>query len=609
MRSPMSRLVPLLVLLAGCTKDAVKPNQPVGAAACAADTLPACEDAIARAIAQGDELGGIAEAYARARRDKDGDDSFAGAVESARGVAAKGKAALAVVGGASDKGAPPELLRFAAQPFVPAGKLTPETLWLVLAEAAGLDYVAAVRPDGSVVRAFGRDPLAPWGAGLAPVFVDREVAVLADDAAMEVALRALFERAAAFEYIAAVEQQDALAALVDKQPSGDGQALRARIAQNALGLPIPQPLVSGSDGPAPPPPLEPRPYETPYYDMLRVRLDPTSASAFEKRRQRLMAAVPADAAPLLERTWGKIDETCAVTLPGSFDKRRDLAFGYLLPQALLPAEARDPRGRLPFHDWYARYTKLVSLTERTGSTFFMVNALIAERGGASSIMPAGSETHRRTNALIAKHAKALLEVAKKDRGRVGAAQLGFLGWPGTAADNETSKTVSELVRVAAEGSLDSSRDAWDLLATTFMGAMLATNMPPELREQHLTGLSGAFTTKLKGELSKQTGWPVAIAYGVDLAYRSAFNLGPDVTGSVAEVTRALESDGAIPFPGLASLTAAFVRYGALGAQNGLGSPSLAEGDSPLPARALARASLQKALAQLAEGSPDPRLLK
>lgn len=610
MRSPpFSRLVPLLALLAGCKADVVKPNQPIGAAACAPDTLPACEDAITRAIAQGDELGGIAEAYARARESKDGDDPFARAVTSAKAIAPKGKTALAVVAGASDKGAPPELTRFAAEPFAPIGKLAPEVMWLVLAEAAGLDYVAAVRPDGSVVRAFGRDPLAPWGAGLAAVFVDREVGVLTDDAAMETALRGLFEKAAAFEYIAAVEKQDVLAGLVEKQPSGDGQALRARIAQNALGLHIPQPLVSESDSPDPPPPLEPRPYETAYYDMLRVRLDPKSANAFEKRRARVMAAVPTDAAPLIERTWGKIDETCAVTLPGSFDKRRDLAFGYLLPQALLPAEARDARGRLPFHDWYARYGKLVALTERTGSTFFMVNALIAERGGASSIMPAGSDTHRRVNALTQKHAKALLEVAKKDRGRVGAAQLGFLGWPGTAADPETTKTVSELVRVAAEGSLESSRDAWDLLATTFMGAMLATNMPAELREQHLTGLSGAFTSKLKGELAKQTGWPVAIAFGVDLAYRTAFGLGPDVAGSVTQVTRALESDAGIPFPGLASLTAAFVRYGALGAQNGLGSPLLQEGDTPLPARAAARASLQKALAQLAEGAPDPRVLK
>ncbi len=609
MRSPFSRLVPLLVLLAGCKAVVVKPNQPIGAAACAPDTLPACEDAIARAVAQGDELGPIAEAYVRAREGNDGDDPFAQAVASAKSLATKGKAALAVASGASDRGAPPELQRFAAAPFAPVGKLAPELLWLVLAEAAGLDYVAAVKPDGSVVRAFGRDPLAPWGAGLAPVFVDRDVGVLADDAAMEAALRGLFEKAAAFDYVAAVEKQDVLAALIEKQPSGDGQALRARIAQNALGLPIPEPLVSGTDSADPPPPLEPRPYESPYYDMLRVRLDPKSASAFEKRRARIMAAVPADAAPLLERTWGKIDETCAVTLPGSFDKRRDLAFGYLLPQALLPAEARDVRGRLPFHDWYVRYGKLVGLIERTGSTFFMVNALIAERGGASSIMPSGSDTHRRVNALVLKHAKALLEVAKKDRGRVGAAQLGFLGWPGTAADAETTKTVSELVRVAADGSLDQTRDAWDLLATTFMGAMLATNMPAELREQHLTGLSGAFTSKLKGELSKQTGWPVAMAFAADLAYRTAFGLGPDVSASVTEVTRALESDAGIPAPGLASLTAAFVRYGALGAQNGLGSPVLQEGDAPLPARAAARASLQKALAQLAPGAPDPRVLK
>ena len=59
MRSPLSRLVPLLVLLAACKTDLVQPNQPIGAAA-----PPHCEgpmrwleaattpDAIARLLAK-----------------------------------------------------------------------------------------------------------------------------------------------------------------------------------------------------------------------------------------------------------------------------------------------------------------------------------------------------------------------------------------------------------------------------------------------------------------------------------------------------------------------------------------------------------------------------
>jgi len=603
-----SRLLPVFGLLVGCNTTVTKPMAPSGAAACAPDTLPACEEALTRAIALGDDLGPISKAYVAARERQSADDSFVRAVDEATKIAQKSRAALGVVSGATDSGVAPELGRFKTEPFKPIAKLSPEALWLVMAEAAGLDYVAGLRPDGSVVRAFARDPVAPWAAGLLPAAVDRDPRVLEQDQAIEASLRALFDSARAFDYLGAVTHQDALERMIEKEPQDDVQALRARIAQNALGLRIPQPLVSDDEKPAPPAPLEPRPFETPYYDLLRVRLDAKSASAYEKRRERLLRAASADVAPLIERTWGKIDETCTVTLPGSFDRPRDLSFGYLLPQALLPAGARDERGRLRFYDWYARYGKLVELVDRTGSAFFMVNALIAERGGASSIMPAGSETHRKVNALVLKHAKALLEVAKKDPGRVAATQLGFLGWPGTAADADTTQVVSELVRVAAQGSLSRSSNAWDVLATTFMGAMISSNMPSDLREQHLTGLSGAFTTKLD-ELGKQSGWPVAIAHGLDLGYRSAFGLGPNVATSVAQITRALEADPKIPLPALASLTAAFVRYGALGAQGGLGSPLLESGDTPLPARAAARASMSKALSQLADGAPDPRVLR
>ncbi len=603
-----SSLTTLVLCVLGC-EPANDPSKLPKGSACSAENVVACEDALARAVALGDDVVELSRAYAAARRERDGGDAFAQAATNLAELGKTGRAALLLLGGAKSPLPGGELPSAESGPIAALGKAPSELVWVALAEAAGLDYLAVVRADGSVVRAFGRDPLKPWMIGLVPAVVDADASVLRGDAAIERELRATFEAASRFDYVAATDHVDVLEGLVGAEPPGDAQALRARVMTNALGLPKQRPLVSGAESTEPAPGPEPRASDSGYYHLLRVRTDPASAGAFAKRSQALLPSVPEDLRGLAEQTWGTPSEGCTVTLPHSFERPRDLAFAHLLAPALLPARARDERGRLRLDDWYPRYGKLVDLVERTQTGFFLVPTLIYERGGKSSIVPSGSDVHRRVNVLLSKHAKALLALSTKKPGRVGLGQLGFLASPGAYGDAETIATLKDLSRVSAQGSLALSSEPWDVLAATFMGAILSANMPPDMRDQHLNGLLSAFSERLSKDFQKRAGWPVALSFGADLAYRAVFKQGPDVAASVANITRALETDPNIEGPGLAALLSAFVRYGGLASLGGLGSPVLEDDKAPLPGRAAARSAIESALGRLSTAPAEPKLSK
>ncbi|NUP04633.1 MAG: hypothetical protein HOW73_01060 [Polyangiaceae bacterium] len=609
-RLPWVGLVGLVVAVVACHPGDASKTPQGGAVACSPDALDACESRFAEAVALGEGIGPMASAYAKARGENDSDDPFAQAVERAREAGKTSRGVLVVTPGAKDPGSAKDIPRVQSGALEPMGKTTqPELLALALAEAAGLDYVAVARADGSIVRAFGGDPLVIMMSGIAPVVVDREAKSLEGDLVIERALRAAVARAQVFDYVGAADQVDVIDKALDTKDPYDAQSIRGRLMMGAIGLTAPEPLLDDSK-PAKPevPAPAPRAYETPYYDLLRVRTDTAEVKAFDKRRERLLAGAPAEMRPFIERTWGT-STSCVVTLPPSFDRPRDLAYAYLLAPAILPAGARSSLGREPLAAWYGRYEKLVALIERTKTAYWGTMFLVVERGASSSILPTGQDAHRRVDAILLKHTRALEAVAKAKPGRIGIAQLGFLTTPGAHSDEKVREAMHSLTREAAQGALAQSTNAWEVLASAMTSLLVTGNMPPTLRQEHVTALASAFSDKLRGPLKTQTGWGVALAFAAELTYRALLGGAPDPKGSVAEITRALESDPTIVQPGLAALTSAMTRYAALAAEGGLGSPIVGEGDATVPTRAAARASLSTALSKLADGpAPDPRAL-
>jgi hypothetical protein len=607
----LRRPVWILVLLSLCAAFAcgpasVDPRTAGAIASCTDKTLDVCEDAIHKALAAGDDVSGLVRAYVAARQSVDGDDTAAAWLEALTEAGKKSRAAMVVSPG--QKAPETDVPAVAAPaPFSTKKADREHGVHAALAATAGLDYLAIVRPDGLVARYFPKDPLAPFGLGTVPYAIDRGP-MMATDRALEAALRETAAAASKSDYLAAARAVDRVDALVEARDPFDVVTVRAKTVSSVLGLSATKAPLSVS-APASPAPPEPRETDTAYYHLLRVRTDPARAKAYDKRRDRILAAMAPELHAPIDALYADRRPGCAPLELPKLATVGDLAFARLLPTLLRPAHTILPQGRLDLRAWYARYADLVALVDRTDTEWMFVHLLVLERGGTAGIVPAGSQVHRRVTKLALGHARALLAVAKAEPGRVGFGQLGFLIAPGNYIDDELREAVVEVGRVTAASTLATSEDAWAVIGAAFASVLVAFSMPPELREAHLTALQGAFTARLRGDLAKMNGWGVALAFSMDALYRVALDFAPDLPAAVHEVTRALEAEG-VEQPGLAALTSALVRYGALAAQGGLGPPVLEPKDTALPGRAAARSALKKALARLGDGAaPPPQALE
>ena len=579
-------------------------RDPSSAAACQGEDLASCEKALVHAISSGDPIAALTRGYASARRDADSDDGFAATLDAAIAVKQTGAAALGVELGAT---APKtDLARFDAHAFAPVAGADPALLYFAIAETAGLDELAIATKGGTLYRAFGADPFLPLVAGLPAVVVGAAPGALEAEAALEKNLRLASAHAGALDLVAASHDVDAIDALMSARPEFDGATVRARAFLAAIDLSEPKPLFFGDAGPAPPPPPEPSPSDTPYLDLLRVRTDRTTAHAYEKRRAHILTALDPELAGSLDALYGTAADPCASGLPPKFTRPRDLAFVSLLPRGLRAARTRDPAVRAPLEEWYATYGAATQLIEKTHTAWLYAPTLLFERGASAGIVPTGSDTHRRVTALALAYEHALVKVAEERPGRIGLTYLGFLVARGHYDDPPLRSAALDLARLIAQGMLSNTTDAWQVLVATIATAFYGSALPAELAETHYTALQGAFTAKLRGDLSTQTGWGVATAFALDGAYRAIADLAPSPKRTVTEIARALESDPKIAQPGLAALASALVRYGALSADGQLGTPILGPNDVPLPGRAEARASLEHALSMLADDGAPPK---
>ncbi|MFO0553220.1 MAG: hypothetical protein U0271_32840 [Polyangiaceae bacterium] len=621
MRKLVTRALASLALAsAACGPDLGARGTQVAAGACT-ETPDACEDAIVRAIQQGADATPALEAYVAARTAKDPNDALASALASARETGKRGRALVVLEGGAKapsalSQGPDATIPRIEIAALSLARPTSIEPIWVAVAEAANLDYLAVIGADGSLVRAFGHDAVPPGMGGLVPAVRDTDPELVAGDVSIERELRATLASVAAYRYSEAADHLDALDALASREPPFDAAALRAHIVINATGLRSALPAAvsaAAATAPATSTP-EPAAHETAYYDLLRVRTDPRAAHAYEKRRDRIVAAAPAGTAALFDRTWSDAPpSSCDEVVLPTFEREADLTFVGLLPGALLPAGARSRGGRLGLADWYERYARAVDLAEKRGFSAMLVTQLLAERGGSAFGVrapgPAANATHARVTQIGVSHAKALVDLAAARPGELGFSQLGFLAAAAAASDPELSRALTTLAKTFAREAVGSTTDPWDLVTTTVLGVFSSGSMPREVQAAHLSELALAYSDRLHTDLAKKTGWGVAAAYALDLAW-SLVGFAPNTNDDIANFSRALETDASIAEPGLAALASAFARYASLAASGTLGAPLLEAGDQAKPDREAARAALKRALARLGEheNEADPKTL-
>jgi hypothetical protein len=596
----LGAIAALSAILPGCTTEPARPGTKAASlAACSTDAIETCEAALASAVDDGRDVTDALAAYAKARASAD--PAVGEALERLR--ARRGGAVVVRIAGAKVTTSLPTVDVASA----PKPKSISETeLWVAIAEASNVGFLAVVRPDGSVARYFPHDPLRPMMGALPAGVVDPKAPNLDADAKVEEALRAASSAAKAFDYVKAADAIDRLDALLEGRDPFDAVTLRGQVFSNALALSRPAPS-STDDKPTPPKPDGPAPaaYETPYLDLLRVRMDRRSIE-WPRRRERIVAAFPQDRRDAIRALYDP-SPGCTFAPPPDIAREGDLLFASLLSRSLLPSRAKAPLGRVPLEVWYPRYAAFLDTVERTGNGWLELGLLMTERGQSSGIVPAGAEVHKRATALALKHARALKLLADQRPGRVGVGQVGFFLAPGNLLDEPVRKEVVDLTQIAARTNMNQAKEPGEVAIAALTGVLGGMQMPPDLREAHFTALQAAFTAKLRGELGKKTGWGMALLHVLDGSYRTAFDQAPNLKATAEAVSFALETDPKIEQPGLASLTASIARYVALAADQGLGT-AIPEGKDLLPGRAQARASLERAIASLGDGDGAPREL-
>ncbi|MFO0616144.1 MAG: hypothetical protein U0414_26360 [Polyangiaceae bacterium] len=578
----------------GCTGGPTPPKAPQKTeGACDATALSICVKAIDDALDAHEDPAAAVRAYAGARA-KSGDEALSKLLDAMDGSTAK---AFAIgVGGARVDAKQVTVL--SVDGSLADTPLASARLLLALGKTAGASLVVARLADGTALRAYPADALAPLGAGLPAISIGGDTTEVDAEAELEANLTKAAAAGAAFDYVALADAIDAIDAYSAAHPGYAAASLRARIFSAFVSLSEIR-IGSGPPPERPGPPPEPNDLETTYYDLLRVRVDPTEGE-WSRRSARILSAFPADRRDAITSVFAT-NPPCGYRLPPPIERVEDLVFAGLVSRALLPTMARDAMERVPLETWYPAYTKFVKTVSATDTTYLFAARLVMERGASAGIVPSGSEAHRIVANLATKHANALAKLAGARPGRVGLAQMPFLIAPGNMLDPDLRKATLDLAQAIAKGGLGQAKDAGDTLLALFTSVLTGFDLPGDLRAAHLGALQSVFAAKLKGEFATETGWGVALLFGIDGAYRLVFDQAPNVGQTAAEITRALEGDPAIAQPAAAHLIGAVARYVTLGLRGELG-PAQPKPNTMRPERATAKAALEKAIAELGAAS-------
>ena len=305
---------------------------------------------------------------------------------------------------------------------------------------------------------------------------------------------------------------------------------------------------------------------------------------------------------------------CGPSVAPPMEDARDLVFAARLSGALAPLgpageahpeRAAAPKGALPLKEWLARYDRLVHAVDQSGTMWAHAPSVLYQRGDALGMSLAGTSTYRRVTELGLAHLRGLSELAAAEPVRFRAlAQIPLVYSPGVLSDEELRDALLELTQATVQRKLAAAEDAEGVFSGVLAGVLAGMSYPPAVQPAHYLALQGAFTAKLRGALTQRAGWGVAGLYAADAAYRVLSDQAPNLSFSSAQIVRALGSDPALPYPGLAALATSLTRYAVLGVERKLGLDGTDPARLPLERRE-AREALKAAIAGLAEADEAP----
>jgi hypothetical protein len=606
--------------LAACG-PAAEPKAPGAPSACAGAKLAACERDLAKAVLAGNVSAKAVAAYVEGRAAADAEDPWAKLwAELSKRDAARAAIVDARPGAApiSIEGARVAVTGKLSEP----GNLSPAELLLAMGDAAGYEHVVwlGAGPDGKQsYEIYPHDPLAPLVFGVLGVARDDgEPAHLAKNLELAATVRRAFDAAGTFHYAAAAKEAASITEQLRDRDRFEEPVLRARYAFALLdgaGLVLsPQPVLFGPSveepkiDTTPPPPAD---TDTAYGDMLRVRTNGDGTAEWKRRGAHVLAAIAEDRRKMVDDLFQPAVACAAPALPPSFDRPGDLGLIHLLPDALdgakTPPIAGPARGNLlPFAAWFARYEAAEALVEKARLGWLEVPALVRQRGEIAGLSSSGTGTYRRVTEMGLRHLAGLRELLDTDPDQYSlGAELAVAYSPGLLADEKLRGALVDLTQATTRAKVARSEDPPSILGSLFVGFLSGLTYPPALQEPYYLALQGAFAAKVKGEMTKRTGWGPAALFALDAIVRVIADQGPNLQFSSDQIARAL-SDPAIALPNVAAVVSAVARYAALAKDRPLAA--LATLKNFTPERAAAREALRKAIVDMGAPGEAPAQL-
>ena len=609
-------LLGIVVLTSAACGPPVEPRTPVAAATCEGPKLAGCERDLGKALTAGTVTAPMIAAYVAGRASQDSADPWSNvwAALSERGAVT---AVVVDARGAKARVAAPGVKVVASAALPEPGALAGTDLLLAMGTAAGYHHVVwlGAGDGGRAYEIFPNDPMEQEMLGLRGVARDDAAADhLAKNVELAATLRRAFEAAGAFKYIDAAREATALGAMIDERDPFEEPVLRARYGRSLLsgaGLvldPGAHLFSKGSDDdkdrplktPEAPPPAA---TDTPYGDLLRVRLAEDRAKEWGRRRATLMAAIPEERREIASTFYTPAGACPEVTLPPAFDRTGDLALTGLLPMSLAgartdPIAITQPAG-LPLSVWYPRYEAAVTLVDRSHLWWLEVGTLLRQRGELNGITAAGSPTYRRVTEKALAHIAALRELSEAEPEKyAGTAELGLAYLPGLLGDDAVRAALIDLTQGTTKGKLARADEPETIAGSLVLAALTGMSYPSALQAAHYLALQSAFAAKVKGDLTRKTGWGAAGLFTIDAVVRILADLGPNLAFSSDQIVRAL-SDPNIALPNVAAVASAAARYAALAKDRPLAA--IVTPAKSTPERATAREALRKAI--LGMGAP------
>ncbi len=568
-----------LTLAQGCHGGALSPSGPGGPQTCGGPQLGPCARALQAAgeAADAAALRERAAKYAALARDRDPGDPWASlfaALQSQRSTRPSDGPATVIV---AERAIAAQVTAAAARAKVavvvqdlkePAALPAAELLtWL--AAAARFDHVLWVRREASW-QLFPLDPLQPFMGGLAPVVRDDAALThLPETVALAQTLRAAFAAASRFRYVEAAALADQLAAQAGGAATPGEPALRARYGLQLLSA---AGLLLSREGTGASPELtfSISPADTPYADLLRVRLVAGKARAEEwtARRANILRGIAAD----------RRDDFADLMAPAPacrgqrllpMESVRDLVYSQRLAGTLAPAGTTPTAGQLPPAQWQRRYETLAELVATTGSAWSYLPAVLRQRGPAPIAAAPPRRTQARVTELALGHLRASLELQQAAPARYQMlSQLDLLSCAGLRADPPLFREMLLLSDASVKSRLAPPASAAAVLEGVLWAALVGISYPDAARASYFSGLHAVLTSRLGGDLQKQTGWAVAGLYALDEVYRRLIGAPSQLAANTHHVVRAL-ADPAVAYPELAGLVQAAALYLELVIDNGL----------------------------------------